>query len=153
MSTGPSSSRNHVSYLRNQSRRTRDRIVEALANPAHKGRTTEVAKAVGVSDRTVSRHFANDPFIQREAREIYRLHHAPVEMLEVDRAMLKAAATPGKDGTADRKLAYRVMDGIGDREDIGAGQELVVNIRCEDDFTGLAQEVGIRIRPDRGGAP
>jgi len=148
-----STDKNHVSYMTNQSKRTRDSIVEALANPAYLGRTTEVAKAVGVSDRTVNRHLASDPTIRREAREIYREHYVPAEMLDIDRAMLTSAQLIGKDGAPDRRLAYRVMDGIGDREDIGVGQELVVNIRCEDDFTGLAAEVGVRIRPDRGGAP
>ena len=149
----PVSSKNYVSHSKAQSRATRERIIEALANPAYLGRTTEVAKAVGVSDRTVSRHLRSDPTIRVEARDLYREHYAPAEMLAIDKAMLASAQVVGKDGTPDRKLAYRVMDGIGDREDIGAGQELIVNIRCEDDFTGLAQEVGIRIRPDRGGAP
>ncbi len=149
----PGSSKNYVSHSKAQSRATRERIIEALANPTYKGRTAEVAKAAGVSDRTVNRHLASDPSIRREAREIYRTHYVPVEMLEVDRAMLHTAKTPGKDGNADRKLAYRVIDGIGDREDIGSGQELVVHIKCEDDFTGLATEVGVRIRPDRSGAP
>ena len=128
-------------------------IVEALANPAYKGRATEVAKVVGVSARTVTRHVASDPAIRHEAREIYRQLYAPAEMLAVDKAMLASAQVVGKEGTPDRKLAYRVMDGIGDREDIGAGQELEVIIRCEDDFSGLATEVGVRIRPDRSGAP
>ena len=151
---GERRTRNCVSFSTSQSRRTRELIVVALADPTN-GRATqeEIARRIGVSSRTLRAHLRSDPTICHEARELYRAHHVPLEMLDVDKAMLKTARMVGKDGTADRKLAYRVMDGIGDREDIGAGQELEVVIRCEDDFTGLAQEVGIRIRPDRGGAP
>ena len=105
-----------------------------------------------MSSRTVRAHLSSDPTIRHEARECYRQNYVPAEMLQIDRAMLKSAQVVGKDGTADRKLAYKVIDGIGDRVDEGAGQEMIVSITCEDDFTGLAAQVGVRIRPERNGA-
>ena len=106
-----------------------------------------------MSSRTLRAHLRSDPTIRQEARELYRQRYVPSEMLQIDRAMLKSAQVVGKDGVADRKLAYRVIDGIGDREDIGAGKELEIVLQCEDDQSGTAAEAGVRIRPERSGAP
>ena len=146
----PVSSRNYVSHSTDRSKRTRELIVVALADPTSRRATQEeIARRIGVSSRTLRAHIRSDPTIRQEARELYRARYVPGEMLDVDRAMFKTAKTPGRDGVADRKLAYRVMDGIEDREDIGSTQELVVAIKCVDDFAGITQEVGVRIRPRR----
>ena len=144
---------NLIKYSSERSHRTRERIISALSDPSNIRLTQhQIAQKIRLSSRTLRAHLKSDPSIRHEARELYRAHYVPAEMLAVDRAMLQTAKTPGKDGTPDRKLAYRVMDGVGDREDIGAGQELEVVIRCVDDYTGLAAQVGVRIRPERGGA-
>jgi len=145
---------NSIRYSTERSLRTREQIIIALSDPSSFGLTQDqIAKKISLSSRTIRAHIKSDSSIIYEARELFRQHYVPSEMLAIDKAMLASAQVQGKDGVADRKLAYRVMDGIGDREDIAAGQELEVVIRCEDDFSGLATEVGVRIRPDRGGAP
>ena len=150
----PHPSKKTIKHVRNDGIATRDKIIEILAHPNTRGASSEeIGRKIGISGRAVRYHLRDDPSIRVEARELFHQLCAPAEMLAIDRAMLKSAQVVGKEGVADRKLAYRVIDGFGDREDIGAGQELVVTIRCEDDFTGLAQEVGVRIRPDRSGAP
>ena len=131
--------------------RTRAKIIEVLADPWSRRKTQkEIAARVGVTDRALRMHFKADPSIHSEARELYRRLYVPKEMLGVDRVALQRAQ---EGDIPAMKLCYRVHDGVGDREDISAGQELIVNIRCEDDFSGLAQEMGIRIRPARSDAP
>lgn len=144
---------NSIKHSTERSLRTREQIIIALSDPNNIGLSQDqIAQKLNLSDRTIRAHIKSDPTIRQEARELFRQHYVPAEMLAIDKAMLRSAQVVGKDGTADRKLAYRVIDGIGDREDIGSGQELVVAIKCEDDYSGLAAQVGVRIRPERSGA-
>ena len=123
---------------------TRQRVVDALADPRNHGKTQEeIGKLVGITGRMIRNYLS--PALLREVRALYHENHVPAALLDVDKAML-TKASKGFDVPA-AKLMYQRFDGMGDKDAFDQ-VPLEINIIARGDAGTAA--AGVRIRARRG---